>query len=242
MAVVNQTEVPRVVKVVDSPIRSASEAAIVSTSVTPFPVQVKYVPYCRAKRFLDIVVSFCLMLLLAPVFLIVGLLVWATSPGPALFKQTRVGLAGKTFTCLKFRSMCVDAEIQRNKLTHLNEASGPVFKMKNDPRMTSIGRIIRKFSLDELPQLLNVLRGDMSMVGPRPPVPGEVKQYNEYQVGRLAVRPGLTCLWQINGRSNIPFEHWVELDLLYIETMSFWNDVKIILKTIPAVISGRGAR
>ena len=143
--------------------------------------------------------------------------------------------------CYKFRSMVTDAEQKKHELAHLNEASGPVFKMKHDPRITRVGKFIRRTSLDELPQLWNVLIGDMSIVGPRPPVPSEVAKYSQRQCGRLAVRPGITCLWQIQGRCNIGFDEWIELDLKYIETMSFWGDVMIVLKTIPAVISGDGA-
>src|SRR3569832_1334885 len=137
--------------------------------------------------------------------------------------------------------MHVDAEKHKSKLEHLNEATGPVFKIKNDPWVTFVGKYIRKLSLDELPQLWNVLCGDMSMVGPRPPVPREVACYSERDLGRLSVKPGLTCLWQVHGRSNVSFEHWVELDLLYIETMTFWGDVNLIAKTIPAVLFCRGA-
>ena len=137
--------------------------------------------------------------------------------------------------------MCVDAEYRKKQLMHLNEANGPVFKIKRDPRITPVGAFIRKFSIDELPQLINVLRGEMSVVGPRPPIPMEVEQYTPHQRGRLAVKPGLTCLWQVSGRSNVSFERWVELDLDYIKTMSFRNDLVIVLKTIPAVLMGSGA-
>jgi exopolysaccharide biosynthesis polyprenyl glycosylphosphotransferase len=205
------------------------------------PIPVKPVPYAAAKRMMDVLISLFGLILFSPFFLIIAILVKCTSRGPVIFKQTRVGMGGRLFTCYKFRSMCADAEKHKDTLTHLNEVSGPVFKIKKDPRITPVGRILRKLSLDELPQLWNVLVGDMSIVGPRPPVPHEVVMYRERELGRLAVRPGLTCLWQINGRSNIPFEHWVELDLLYIDTMSFWNDVKIVLKTVPAVVTGRGA-
>jgi exopolysaccharide biosynthesis polyprenyl glycosylphosphotransferase len=205
------------------------------------PIPVKQVPYARAKRILDIILSSVGLLVLSPILLLVALLVRLTSRGEIIFKQIRVGEGGRLFTCYKFRSMRVNADKYKSTLEHLNEASGPVFKIKNDPRVTFIGRYLRKLSLDELPQLWNVLRGDMSMVGPRPPVPREVACYGTRELGRLAVKPGLTCLWQINGRSNIAFEHWVELDLLYIDTMTLWDDVKIIAKTIPAVILCRGA-
>jgi exopolysaccharide biosynthesis polyprenyl glycosylphosphotransferase len=199
------------------------------------------VRYAAAKRALDIVVSLCCLLFGFPVFLVVALLVKCTSRGPVLFKQTRVGVGGREFQCYKFRSMYIDAEARLEHLRHLNEVSGPVFKMKNDPRITPVGRVIRKLSLDEIPQLLNVLLGEMTLVGPRPPIPAEVRKYTRKQLGRLSVKPGLTCLWQISGRSSIGFDQWVELDLLYIRTMSFWGDLKILVKTVPAVITGRGA-
>jgi lipopolysaccharide/colanic/teichoic acid biosynthesis glycosyltransferase len=137
--------------------------------------------------------------------------------------------------------MCADAEDRKRNLLHLNEVDGPVFKIKHDPRVTPIGAFIRKYSIDELPQIFNVLRGDMSIVGPRPPIPAEVEKYSPRERGRLAVKPGLTCLWQISGRSNVSFERWVELDLIYIENMSFLADIGILVKTIPAVLTGSGA-
>ncbi|HZO88352.1 MAG TPA: sugar transferase [Chthonomonadaceae bacterium] len=201
----------------------------------------KSVPYAHLKRGLDIVAALLILFFSLPIMLVVALLVKLTSRGPILFKQVRVGRGGRYFWCYKFRSMCADAEAQKERLAHLNEASGPVFKIKDDPRVTPIGRFLRKYSLDELPQLINVLRGDMSLVGPRPPIPCEVEAYGPRERARLSVQPGLTCLWQVSGRSNISFEHWIELDLLYIDTMSFANDLKIILRTIPAVLSGAGA-
>jgi len=204
-----------------------------------FPL--KSVPYASVKRFFDILFSLVVMTLASPIMILTAIIIRLTSPGPIIFKQVRVGQGGRHFWCYKFRSMCVDAEAKKQLLMHLNEASGPVFKIKRDPRITPIGGIIRKLSIDELPQLFNVLKGDMSIVGPRPPIPSEVAKYTAYQRGRLAVRPGLTCLWQVSGRSNVSFERWVELDLAYIETMSFKNDVKIVLQTIPAVMRGSGA-
>ena len=159
-----------------------------------------------------------------------------------MFKQQRVGLGGRVFTCWKFRSMIVQAESIKGNLLHLNESSGPAFKMADDPRITKVGRVIRRFSIDELPQVFNVLVGSMSLVGPRPPLPEEVLQYNNEQLFRLGVKPGLTCLWQISGRSNIGFEEWMKLDEIYVKTMSFWTDIKIIIHTIPAVVTGRGAK
>lgn len=211
--------------------------------IRAFPPQIplKLIRYAAAKRCLDVLVSLFGMIVFSWVFAIVALVVRLTSSGRVIFKQTRVGAGGEEFTCYKFRSMRVGAEEEQEKLQHLNEADGPVFKIRNDPRLTPIGGFLRKFSLDELPQLYNVLRGDMSIVGPRPPLPCEVEHYSTRDFGRLAVKPGLTCLWQINGRSDIPFEDWIELDLKYIRTMSFWGDVVIVLKTIPAVLTGRGA-
>jgi lipopolysaccharide/colanic/teichoic acid biosynthesis glycosyltransferase len=200
-----------------------------------------HVPYAAAKRAADVSVSLLALALGFPLFLGVALLVKATSRGPVLFKQTRVGVGGRLFTCYKYRSMYLDAEARLEEVRHLNELSGPVFKIKDDPRITPVGRFIRKASLDELPQFFNVLCGEMSLVGPRPPIPEEVRKYGARERGRLAVRPGLTCLWQIGGRSSVDFERWVELDLDYIRTMSFWGDLLILLKTIPAVLTARGA-
>lgn len=204
-----------------------------------FPI--REVSYAAVKRVFDIVVSSVILLVIFPFMFAIALLIKLTSKGPVLFKQVRVGQGGRLFYCYKFRSMCVDAEAQREQLMHLNEASGPVFKIKKDPRVTPIGAFIRKASMDELPQFFNVLKGDMSIVGPRPPLPNEVVRYNGYQRQRLAVLPGITCIWQVSGRSNLSFDRWVQLDLTYIETMSLKNDIKIVLKTIPAVLKGSGA-
>jgi lipopolysaccharide/colanic/teichoic acid biosynthesis glycosyltransferase len=157
------------------------------------------------------------------------------------FGQRRVGQNGRAFRMLKFRSMYQDAEQRLEALRALNEMSGPVFKMANDPRTTKVGRFLRRTSLDELPQFINVLRGEMSVVGPRPPIPAEVTQYKRWQRRRLSVRPGITCIWQISGRNGIDFDRWMELDLQYIDEWSLWRDVQICLKTIPAVLSARGA-
>jgi exopolysaccharide biosynthesis polyprenyl glycosylphosphotransferase len=199
-------------------------------------------PYQMAvKRLLDIFVSSCVLTLLSPLLLLVALLIKLGSPGPILFRQERVGLYGRPFHMLKFRSMVVDAEAQRQHLLHRNEQTGPVFKIKDDPRVTRIGRVLRRFSIDELPQFINVLRGEMAIVGPRPPLPSEVAKYEIWQRRRLSVRPGLTCLWQISGRSNISFEEWMYLDMRYIDHWSLIEDLKLILKTVPVVVSGRGA-
>ena len=194
------------------------------------------------KRILDVVISLLTLVLLSPLLIIVGLLIKQESNGPALFKQQRVGLYGKTFTMFKFRSMSQDAQAQRNKLERHNEmSSGVLFKIKNDPRITPLGKIIRKTSIDELPQLINVLRGEMSLVGPRPALPNEVSQYSFNDRTRLNVLPGITCLWQVMGRSEIPFEQQVRLDLKYIKKQSLLLDVSLLLKTIPAVIKAKGA-
>jgi exopolysaccharide biosynthesis polyprenyl glycosylphosphotransferase len=201
----------------------------------------KPVHYAASKRLFDVAVSSAAVMLLSPFMAAAALAVKLTSPGPIIFKQVRVGRGGRHFHCYKFRSMCADAEAQKQKLMHMNEATGPVFKIKRDPRITPVGAFIRKYSIDELPQFFNIIKGDMSLVGPRPPIPSEVARYGAYERGRLAVLPGLTCLWQIGGRSNLSFARWVELDLQYIETMSFTKDLNILVKTVPAVLKGSGA-
>ncbi len=193
------------------------------------------------KRLFDIVSSGVALWVLAPLLLTVAALVKLTSRGPVLFTQQRVGLHGRPFRMLKFRTMVQNAEALKATLAATNEMDGPVFKMKRDPRITSIGRVLRKFSIDELPQLINVLRGDMSVVGPRPPVPQEVAKYEPWQRRRLSVRPGLTCIWQVSGRNEIGFEQWMYMDLQYIDTWSFSKDIELILKTFPVVLTGRGA-
>jgi exopolysaccharide biosynthesis polyprenyl glycosylphosphotransferase len=195
----------------------------------------------RVKRLFDIVASAAALALLAPLLVAVSVLVKLTSAGPVLFKQERVGQHGRPFYMLKFRSMVQGADALKAKLAGANEQSGPVFKMKQDPRVTRIGRFIRKFSIDELPQLVNVLRGEMSIVGPRPPVPQEVAKYEAWQRRRLSVRPGLTCVWQVSGRNEISFESWMYLDMQYIDHWSLKEDFLLILKTVPVVLTGRGA-
>ena len=195
-----------------------------------------------AKRLLDIVASAVLLVLLSPLFLAVAIAIRLEDPGPILFKQKRVGRWGTLFTMWKFRSMFTDAEERKRELMAQNEMEGGVlFKMKDDPRITKVGRIIRKTSIDELPQLWNVFKGEMSLVGPRPPVTQEVDQYSLSDRRRLEVIPGITCIWQVSGRSDIPFDQQVELDVQYIESQSFWNDIKILLKTVPALLFGTGA-
>ena len=194
-----------------------------------------------AKRALDVAVAAFLLLLGLPVVLVIAVVIKLSSGGSVLFRQTRCGLNGRSFTLYKFRTMVEDAEERRRELLHLNEMDGPVFKLKADPRVTAFGRFLRRFSLDELPQLWNVLRGDMSLVGPRPPIPEEVAKYERWQRRRLAMKPGMTGLWQISGRNELDFRRWMELDLEYIDSWTPLLDLKILLKTIPAVLSGRGA-
>lgn len=194
------------------------------------------------KRVFDILVSGLLLVLLLPLFLVLAIAIRLEDAGPVFFKQKRVGRWGTLFTMWKFRSMYTDAEERKKELMASNEmAGGVLFKMKDDPRITKVGRIIRKTSIDELPQLWNVLRGDMSLVGPRPPLPQEVDQYSLADRRRLEVIPGITCIWQISGRSEIPFDRQVELDVEYIQSQSFINDIKILLKTVPALLLGTGA-
>ncbi|WP_224363482.1 exopolysaccharide biosynthesis polyisoprenyl-phosphate hexose-1-phosphate transferase EpsZ [Hyalangium versicolor] len=193
------------------------------------------------KRLFDIISSTAGLVVLSPLLISVAVIIKLTSRGPIFFQQKRVGLHGKPFNMLKFRSMVVNAEELRLKLEAQNEQSGPVFKIKNDPRITGIGRFIRKYSIDELPQLLNVLRGEMSVVGPRPPLPAEVEKYAAWQRRRLSVRPGLTCIWQVSGRNQISFEEWMYLDMQYIDNWTLLTDLGLILKTVPVVITGNGA-
>jgi lipopolysaccharide/colanic/teichoic acid biosynthesis glycosyltransferase len=186
-----------------------------------------------------------LLIAVSPALLLTAILVKLTSPGPVFFVQKRIGLNKRIFNIYKFRTMVVDAEQKLQEIEHLNEVSGPVFKIKNDPRMTSIGRFLRKTSFDELPQLFNVLAGDMSLVGPRPL---QLRDYElltetgeDWQRCRFSVRPGITCLWQVNGRSSLPFHRWMELDLQYVRTWSLWLDLQILARTVPAVLRGSGA-
>ncbi len=194
-----------------------------------------------SKEIFDRVVAFILLIILSPLFLVIALGVKFSSPGPILFWQERCGLNGRKFTLYKFRSMIESAEEMQEEVKDLNETAGPVFKIRSDPRLTRFGRILRRSTLDELPQLINVLKGEMSLVGPRPPIPSEVEKYDIWQRRRLSVKPGMTCLWQVRGRSELSFEKWMELDLTYIDNWSLWLDFTILLKTIPAVLSGRGA-
>ena len=198
--------------------------------------------HLAAKRILDVAVSVALLTLAAPILCIAALAIRFSSPGSVLFKQKRIGLNGRMFTLYKFRTMIADAHARREEVAHLNEMNGPAFKAKDDPRVTPVGRWLRRFSLDEIPQLWNVLKGDMSLVGPRPPIPEEVASYHRWHRRRLSMKPGLTCLWQISGRNDIAdFDRWMKLDLQYIDNWSPTLDLKILLRTIPAVLLGKGA-
>jgi exopolysaccharide biosynthesis polyprenyl glycosylphosphotransferase len=193
------------------------------------------------KRGVDLLISVVVLVLGAPFFALIALAIKLDSRGPVLFHQLRVGKDQRPFVCYKFRTMCADAEQRQRDLWHQNEADGPLFKMRDDPRQTRVGRFLRRTSLDELAQVLNVLRGEMSWVGPRPPVPAEVARYEEWHRQRLLVLPGLTGLWQVSGRSDLTFDEMVLLDLYYAEHWSLWLDLRILLRTVPAVIMGRGA-
>ena len=193
--------------------------------------------YFEIKRLMDMVGAFCGLLILSPIFIAVAVLIKIESPRESIFfRQIRVGKGGKEFCMLKFRSMCSDAEEKLEGLLSYNEIEGAMFKMKNDPRVTKIGKFIRKHSIDEFPQLCNVLKGDMSLVGPRPPLPREVATYTDYDKQRLAILPGCTGLWQISGRNNLSFEQMVEFDIQYIKNASFVNDIKILCKTVGVVL------
>lgn len=193
------------------------------------------------RRLFDITFSGALLLLLLPAAILISLIIILDSPGPILFRQNRVGAGGTLFLFYKFRSMVMDAEARRPELDSLNEATGPLFKIKQDPRITRCGRWMRKYSIDELPQLINVLIGNMSVLGPRPALPAEVGQYNQIQRQRLCIKPGITGLWQVSGRSDLTFEQSIKLDIEYINQQSLWLDFTILLRTVGAVVKGRGA-
>lgn len=197
--------------------------------------------YFFCKRAMDIVCSCLALIVLSPLLLIVAVAIKLESKGPVVFCQKRIGKDGKSFYMYKFRSMCINAEEILKELETQNEMDGPVFKMKDDPRVTRVGRVIRKYSIDELLQLVNILKGDMTIVGPRPALPNEVEEYDEFAKQRLRVKPGLTCYWQVMGRNDIDFDEWMALDNKYINEMNLWLDIKLILLTIPAVFKGEGA-
>ncbi len=197
--------------------------------------------WTNVKRATDIVLALAGLSVSAPILAISMVAIVISSPGSPVFAQERVGLYGRRFTMFKLRTMKLNAHAQQNALRSTNEVSGPVFKMKSDPRVFPLGRILRKLSIDELPNLVNVIIGNMSIVGPRPPLPSEVEKYNDFALRRLRVKPGITCVWQISGRSNVDFNEWMRLDHTYIDNWSPLYDLKIILSTIPAVLFGKGA-
>ncbi len=197
--------------------------------------------YMVVKRLFDLAGSLFGLLLILPLLPFIVMLIKLETPGPIFFKQLRVGYRGRRFHCYKFRSMALDAEDQKEQMQHLNEATGAAFKIKDDPRITGVGRFLRRSSLDEFPQLINVFVGDMSIVGPRPQIPSEVQDYTPEQACRLLVPPGLTCLWQVSGRSHLDFTEWMELDRDYVRQVGFKMDFYVLTRTLPAVIERKGA-
>lgn len=212
----------------------------IGRSPDSFPVSDSLV-FRFLKRSFDVVASLGGLLLLLPLAPFIIILIKLETPGPLLFRQERVGYRGHLFGCYKFRSMRVDAEKMKEDLAHLNEATGAAFKIKDDPRITGVGRFLRRSSLDEFPQLFNILKGDMSVIGPRPQIPSEVKDYTPDHAQRLQVKPGLTCLWQVSGRSHLDFEEWMDLDRQYVQMRSLKTDIMILARTLPAVIERKGA-
>lgn len=223
------------------PARLASHAQRRLTAGQPFVEEEgnRSAEYRRAKRLFDVAGAIVLLAILSPVLVVTYLALWVATRGKPIFRQVRLGLGGRPFVLYKFRTMALDAPARQHEVA--NEKDGPIFKNRRDPRITRIGRLLRKASIDEMPQLFNVLRGDMSLVGPRPPVPNEVARYRPWQRRRLAVRPGLTCLWQVSGRSEVGFEDWVRMDLWYVRNQSLAVDVKLLAKTPWVVLTGRGA-
>ena len=197
--------------------------------------------YSFTKRVFDVGASFVGLTLLSPVLLVAAIAIKLESKGPIIFSQDRVGLNGKIFKMYKLRSMVSNAEELKEKLLEQNEMSGPMFKMKDDPRITKVGKFIRKTSIDELPQLINVLKGDMSLVGPRPSLPKEVEQFEPWMYERLQVKPGLTCIWQVSGRNNIDFEDWMKLDIKYVRERSLWGDLKLVFRTFFVLFGDKNA-
>ncbi len=219
---------------------SETEGATPQDDLVQFPVRDSLI-YRISKRGLDILFSLTGILMFLPLMIPLALLIRLESPGSIIFRQIRVGRNRRHFVCYKFRSMVNEAEEMKEGLASDNEASGAMFKIQNDPRITQLGRFLRRSSLDELPQLFNVFKGDMSIVGPRPQIPSEVEQYEPWHYRRLEVQPGITCLWQISGRSSIGFNEWMRLDSEYVQHRGFFYDLKIILLTLPAIIARRGA-
>jgi len=208
-----------------------------------FEKQIEYrIGYCFLKRTIDIICSLMGLIILSPLLIIISMLIKIESKGPVFFCQERIGINKKTFRMYKFRSMVANAEELKKKLVSKNEMSGPMFKMKEDPRVTKMGKFIRKTSIDELPQLINVLKGEMSLVGPRPSLPDEVVDFEKWMMKRLEVKPGLTCYWQVSGRNDIGFEDWMKLDVKYVETRNILTDVKLIYKTFFVLFGDKHAR
>lgn len=232
---------PNTIKNITSQKIAFTENSVPTTSI-PKTKRNTFSSYEHLKRLMDGVLAIVGLILLSPLFLLLAIVIKLESPGPILFTQTRIGLCGTKFSCWKFRSMYIDAEMRKQSLIDKNDmCGGTTFKIKNDPRITKTGRFIRKASIDELPQLWNVIAGQMSLVGPRPPVPQEVMKYSAYDKQRLIVKPGITCIWQVSGRSDIPFKDQVRLDIEYIRKRSLWMDFVLLLRTIPAVLLARGA-
>jgi len=214
-------------------------------NMTQMDVDLKYkknIGYFIIKRIIDIIGSLTGLILISPVMIIVAIVIKFGSKGPVFFAQSRVGRDGNEFVMYKFRSMCTEAEALLGKLKNENEMSGPMFKMKDDPRITKVGKFIRKTSIDELPQLINILKGDMSLVGPRPSLPKEVLQFTPFQKRRLVAKPGLTCYWQVNGRSDVSFKEWMKMDVDYVEERNTWIDITLIFKTVGVLFGDEGAR
>jgi len=222
--------------VTDEIVLGIDEAPAVEIPQAPEP----HPGYNLAKRLLDVTGALCLLTLGAPLLVGAGGLILITSGPPVFFKQQRLGFGGRAFTLWKLRTMVPDAEARRAEVLHLNVAGGPAFKASDDPRLTALGKWLRRLSIDELPQAYNVLRGDMSLVGPRP-LPVTENRYHGEQFKRLSVKPGLTCIWQTSGRSQITFEQWMDMDLRYVRERSIWEDLRLIWRTVPAVLSNRGA-
>jgi len=227
-------------QVYSSTIAKARPAILAGMAAIEYSTVPSYGLTVMLKALVDRIGALIGIIVTSPVFILTCLAIKFDSRGPILFKQTRTGINGRPFQLWKFRTMVTDAEEKKSELQKLNEMSGPVFKIVKDPRVTRIGKFLRKYSIDELPQLVNVLRGDMSLVGPRPPLPSEVAKFEPWQHRKLSVRPGLTCLWQTSGRNDIDFETWMKLDLQYIDNWSLWEDAKILVRTIPTVLKGTG--
>ena len=225
----------------DGLVSMKAENSFLCNTFTPEASFVKSFSYRVVKRCVDIILSGCLLLILSPLFLVVGLLIKASSTGSVFYSWKVIGHGGRPFSGYKFRTMVNNADELKEQLLDKNEMNGPVFKMKDDPRITSVGKFLRKYSIDELPQLWSVLKGDMSLVGPRPCFPQEWEEFEPWQHRKLSVIPGITCLWQVNGRNRIDnFDEWVKLDLYYIDNWSLWLDMKILLRTVITVFRGTG--